>query len=520
MSGRRPRSAIVAVALWTTLALVVATPAAAAERRPPPVEQRPNVVVVVTDDQSLAQFTPAYMPRTFRHLVDRSTDFSQAVVATPLCCPSRAALSTGQYGHNNGVLRNQYPLLDRKRNVLPSWLRRSGYRTIHVGRFYNGYGFVGRNSEVAPGWDIWRTALEPHGYYDYRMRFNGRFRKYGSADRDYLTTNINRIAAKLIRRKAGRDRPFYLQVDHFAPHDGPGSRTARCESAAVPAPADEAAYADEPLPMGPAFNEADITDKPDFFQQSELLDGDRLAALTRSWGCALAALREVDRGINSIWRELRRAGALRDTALIFTSDNAYLFGEHRINQDKHYPYEEALRVPMIVRLPRDVAGAGQPPESAATVANIDIAPTVLELAGAEPCIAGGCRVLDGRSLVSEAAGAPEIPADRGIAIEYDGDQPLKGLVCEYQGIRTANAIYVQHRRARARFRDPCARLTGDDELYDLAADPFQLENLFPATPGGSEARTEADLRDRSARLADCNGIAGRDPLPPSGHFCE
>ncbi len=517
MSGHRaqmprPRVAIF-LSLLVLLGVASTQPAAAAE-------QRPNVIVVVTDDQSLAQFTPEYMPRTFKHFVERSTSFSDAVVPTPLCCPSRAALSTGQYGHNNGVLRNQYKLLERKRNVLPAWLRRSGYRTMHVGRFYNGYGFVGRNGQVAPGWDVWRTALEPHGYYDYKMRFNSRFRKYGSADRDYLTTNINRIAAKLIRRKSGRSRPFYLQVDQFAPHDGPGARTPRCDQTAVPAPADERAYANEPLPAGPAFNEADISDKPEFFQAAPLIDGNRLDLLTRSWGCGLAALQEVDRGMASIWRALREERALGDTAVLFTSDNAYLFGEHRINLDKHYPYEEAVRVPLTLRLPRALAPAGQPPTSMAPVANIDIAPTVLEMAAADPCKASGCRILDGRSLVSDAAGVPQIPADRGIAMEYDGDKPLKGLVCSYQGIRDAGAVYVEHLRGRSRFADPCEPLIDAREFYDLEADPFELDNLLPASPGSPAAQASDLLQSRSAALADCSGIAGRDPVPPSGHFCE
>jgi hypothetical protein len=98
----------------------------------------PNVIMIVTDDQAAATYSRAYMPRVFGKLVKRGTTFEQSVVATPLCCPSRAVLQTGQYGHNNGVLRNSYDLLDRKQNVLSGWLRRAGYRTIHVGRFYNG----------------------------------------------------------------------------------------------------------------------------------------------------------------------------------------------------------------------------------------------------------------------------------------------------------------------------------------------------------------------------------------------
>ena len=106
---------------------------------------------------------------------------------------------------------------------------------------------------------------------------------------------------------------------------------------------------------------------------------------------------------------LRETGSLANTVVIFTSDNGYFYGEHRIDVGKHYPYEEALRVPLAVRLPKSLTGGRQPGRSQAPVANIDLAPTILELAGAEPCWRGGCRTLDGRSLLAEAEGDSAIP---------------------------------------------------------------------------------------------------------------
>jgi N-acetylglucosamine-6-sulfatase len=516
----RPRLAVAtALALAAAALPAMSEPAGAASSGPRP-DDRPNIIVVVTDDQAIGSFRPELMPRTFRRFVDSGTEFTESIVATPLCCPSRAVLATGQYGHNNGVLRNQYSLLADKRHVLPAWLRRAGYRTMHLGRFFNGYGFVGRNREVAPGWEVWRTMIEPYSYYDYRMRFNNRFRRFGDEDRDYLTTNLNRIAAKLVRRHSARSRPFYLQLDHFAPHVAPdSSRSASCTGmAAVPAPADEDAFADEPLPQGPSFNEADISDKPGFLQELPLL-GD-LTGLVRGWRCQLASLLEVDRGMGQLWGALRDRRVLRDTAVIFTSDNGYLFGEHRLSLDKHYPYQEALRVPLAIRLPRALREGRQPPVSRAPVANIDVAPTILELAGAEPCKLADCRTLDGRPLVGAAAGRDEIPPDRGIAVEYDAETPVKGLVCEYQGIRTTGALLVEHARARSRLADPCEAVTGAIEHYDLRRDPFELDNLYPAGSETPDAGVQAGLLARSRALAGCAGIAGRDPLPPSGHHCE
>lgn len=507
--------AVAAGALACLLLAATASQTAAAER-----DQRPNVVVIVTDDQPVGSFQPRFMPETFKRFVNKGTVFDQSVVATPLCCPSRAALLTGQYGHNNGVLLNQYSRLRQKKNVLPAWLSQAGYKTMHVGRFFNGYGFVGRKAEVAPGWRLWRTAVEPHSYYDYRMRFNHRFRSYGSADRAYVTSTFNRLAAGLVRRHAGPSRrPFYLQVDHFAPHVGSPSRTKRCGgNAAVPGPEDELAYSKEPIPEGPAYNEADLSDKPAFLRDLPTIDDP--GPLTASWQCQLASLREVDRGIGDLWRALRERGVLRDTAVIFTSDNGFHYGEHRLQLDKHYPYEESVRVPLAVRLPASKGSRRQPATSSAPVANIDLAPTVLELAEAEPCLPARCRTMDGRSFVAEAAGGSEIPPGRGIALEYDGETPVQGRVCEYQGIRTTSALLVEHIRARSADTGSCEAPADAVEHYDLGSDPFELDNLFPRSQGPGVLAAQAELVSRSRGLADCAGIAGRDPEPPGGNYCE
>lgn len=514
--GIAPALALVAVALG-----VPGTAAAGPDQSSRADEQRrPNVIVIVTDDQPLASFERRFMPETFERLVSGGTVFDQFVVATPLCCPSRAALLTGQYGHNNGVLLNQYSRLLEPDNVLPLWLKRAGYRTMHVGRFFNGYGFAGRKSEVAPGWRIWRTQVEPHAYYDYRMRFNKRFRRYGDADRAYATSTFNRIAAGLVRRHAGKRRPFYLQLDHWAPHVGAPSRTDRCRGAAVPGPEDELAYGSESLPKPPSFDEEDISDKPAFLQGLPRVADER--ELTRRWRCQLAALREVDRGVGELWRALRERKALRDTVVIFTSDNGYLYGQHRIQFDKHYPYEEGLRVPLAIRLPGSLRDGRRPPSSDAPSANVDLAPTILELAGGEPCRRDGCRVMDGRSLLGEAgvAASGEIPRDRGIAIEYDGETPRIGLVCEYQGIRTGSALWVEHLRSRSSEEEECGVGAGEAEHYDLLGDPFQLSNLFGLGGDAAVEAREAELAARSQALSTCSGVAGRDPLPAGRSHCE
>jgi hypothetical protein len=155
------------------------------------------------------------------------------------------------------------------------------------------------------------------------------------------------------------------------------------------------------------------------------------------------------------------------------------------------------------------------------VANIDLAPTILDLAGARPCrSAGRCRVLDGRSLTGLLRGESEWPAERAVLVEFDaGERARRAKVCRYQGVRVADQVYVRHTAAA----DPATGLCepiDQVERYDLAADPFQLENLHPAASGSPSGAIEAELDARLDQLRDCAGIAGRDAPLAGRSPCE
>jgi N-acetylglucosamine-6-sulfatase len=488
--------------------------------------KRPNIILIVTDDQPRSAFSSATMPRTVRRLAQPGTSFTQAIATTPLCCPSRATMLTGQYGHNTGVLANSpgWPALPERNNTLPNWLRRAGYRTAHVGKWLHHYGesTEGKNA-VAPGWSQWHTFLTLD-YFDYRLRVNGRSVRYRHEPDDYLTRVLNRRAARLAKRLLPKRKPLYLQLDHLAPHRGRGG-SGRCRRSAVPDPRDRKLFRKQALPMPPSFNEADVSDKPSFASERPLLDSSQASSIQRKYRCGLASLRAVDRGVGKLVRAVRKSGERRDTAIIFTSDNGYFAGEHRMVRGKVLPYEESVRVPLVVLLPRRLAGAGgQPSGVAEPVANLDLAPTILELAGASPCRNGDCRTLDGRSLVGLARGSQAgWPIDRAIAVEYDGvgaAAPSFGDTCAYVGLRTPERLFVDH----TELPNPaagyaCEASPGAEELYDLVSDPFQLENLAFTDPAGTAAE-RAELRARLDSLRACAGIAGRDPVPPGGANCE
>ena len=493
--------------IWGACAAAALFPAAAnAAAAPGP---RPNVVVIVTDDQELSTYTDRFMPRTRRLLVDHGTDFSQAVVSTPQCCPSRAQLLTGQYAHNSGVTSNRsaYPSLRQKRNVLPAWLRRDGYRTIHIGKFLNAYA-TDEGLAPAPGWDRWLTTVATN-YMKPVFSVDGAPR----APQRYLTGVLSRMSVRAVRRYAPRRRPFYLQVDHYAPHVDRSAADDRCAGVALPARRDRDLFSELGAPRVPGFNEADISDKPSFMSTLPSFEPAVEAEIDRHYGCAAAALAAVDRSVADLVSALRQVGELRRTMIVFTSDNGYSFGQHRIPYTKGLGYDEHLRVPLTIRPPREfprLARRGR--RLSQPVANVDIAPTVLAAAGAEPCIRRGCRRLDGHPLLRLAKGhVPGWSKHRAIATSFDiGRSQRPGLSCAWNGFRTPRASLIVNTAGPDPATGRCHSLH-EPEYYDLRADPFQL---------ASSSAIPASALRRTHRLSRCSGVRGRDRRLPGRPYCE
>ncbi|MGI8460922.1 MAG: sulfatase family protein [Solirubrobacterales bacterium] len=519
--------ALIPLALLASIAAVVLIggPAGAAPRQS---ATQPNILMIMTDDQTTGMLSKETMPKTIKQIYKNGTDFSQTIITTPTCCPSRASFMTGQFAHNHGVLENDYGLLRDDTTTLPTWLQAAGYETIHVGKYLNRYKKTQGATTIAPGWDEFDAAMERYAYYDYALRLNGKTKRYGDDDEDYLTTVLNGLVIDEIEDAAPSKKPFYLQYTPYAPHIAPGDDK-RCDGAAVPAPEDyeSGLFKDERLPRPESFNEGDVSDKPSFIQGLKELSQKKIDDLERRYGCALASLKEVDRGVGEIMDTLEETGELDNTIVIFVSDNGFFYGEHRIPDAKQNPYEEALRVPMAMRVPsKYLGGTQQPKRVSQLVANIDVPATILQFAGgAAPCnVAGNCRTLDGRSLVPLLQGQTSAyPSDRGFAIELkriaQNAPVLGGRSCTYTGIRTPNYSYAHHTEALNPATRACEPVE-DVEWYDLRDDPQQLSSLDGAAPGMPQAATESALAARSATLADCAGIQGRDPLPPSGHWCE
>jgi len=457
------------------LALALAPPAAAA----------PNIVLVETDDQTLESMR--VMERTRALVGDQGATFENAFVSLSLCCPSRASLLTGRYAHNHGVLDIHPPWGGFERldgtETLAVWLQRAGYATALVGKYLNRYGRRDP-AEVPPGWTEWHGLVDPSTYAYYRYLFNddGVLTRHGDSPADHQTDAITGKAEEVIARRAAAPEPFFLWVTYLAPHNGlprePGDPAEM--STPVPAPRHKGAFAGEPLPRDPAFDEADVRDKPLAIRRRPRLAPHTVRAIESHYRQELESLLAVDEGVARIVGALERSGELEDTLLVFTSDNGFLHGEHRVPSGKVLPYEPSIRVPLLMRGPGVPRGLrlGQ------LAANVDLAPTLLEAAGA--------------SAAWEPDGTSLYPFLREPALETGRDLLIEGPArrdggLRFTGLRTPGHLLLE-------------RDTGDRELYDLARDPYELDNLAGRPQA---AALEAALARRLARLRGCAGTACR-----------
>ena len=490
---------------------------------------RPNIVLIQSDDETRGQFTRKVMPNTKRLLADHGTSFRHYIATTAQCCPSRASLLTGQYAHNDGVTSNAvaYAGLLDKDNVLPVWLHQAGYLTMHVGKFLNGYQqFADPPSLVAPGWDQWYSfGGNLTRYYDYDLYVNGGVVHRGHRAAANATNVATNAALGLLRSYARRAQPFYLQLDEPAPHVA-GQRDpfgGMCGHAAIPERRDERTFKHARLPRPPSFNEVNMTDKPSFLRSAPRLDRGAVNRDRRRWRCALGALQGVDRAVARVYRAIKRAGDLRRTVFIFISDNGFFYGQHRIVQGKVLPYDEALHLPLVIRAPKRYLDASPRVRKVRkTVGNIDLAPTILDLAHAQPCpVQGTCRTMDGRSLVPLLSRSSGWLPHRALLTEYSARSPGIYATCQFDGIVTRDDVYVRHSRAVDPSTGDCVS-TDQRERYDVSRDPYELDNLCFAGRAANcplDAR-QADLEARLSQLRDCAGIAGRDQQVGGRPFCE
>ncbi|WP_436758102.1 sulfatase family protein [Streptosporangium sp. V21-05] len=490
----RRRLGATLLALASVVALTGTTAGAPAVAPAETLAAKPNVVVIMVDDMNVSALQ--YLPNVRSLLATPGTTFDNSVVSYSLCCPSRSTFLTGQYAHNHGVLGNQLPDGGYEKlpaaETLPVWLRRAGYDTAHIGKFLNGYGRA-RPTEIPPGWAEWYGSVDPSTYrmWGYTLNENGVLRTYGAADVEdpalYQTDVYARKAVDYIRRKAPAAEPFFLSFAPLAPHgEGAANGSDLSQRNPRPAPRHRGDLENVTLPKPPSYDEADVSDKPAAVRDRPRItpaNEDKIEDV-RLKG-RLESLLAVDDAVADIVAALRTSGELAGTVIVFTSDNGWMQGEHRIQSGKTVPYEESIRVPLIIRGPGLPAGR----HVSTIAANIDLAPTILDVADATAGV-----TVDGRSLLPIAADTAS-PA-RGIVIETGPKQSGRW----YAGLRAPRWKYVEHS-------------TGERELYDLQQDPYELVSVHNDP---RYAATRQALANRLATLRTCAGDVCRQWTPVAG----
>jgi N-acetylglucosamine-6-sulfatase len=421
----------------------------------------PSVVVILVDDLRWDDLGIAGHPFVETPAIDRmareGVRFQNAFATTPLCSPSRASILTGLYAHTHGIVDNT--ARDAASHRLATFavpLQQAGFRTGFFGKWH-----MGNDDSPRPGFTHWVAMRGQGEALDPQFNVNGtRVRETG-----YVTDLLTDHAIRFIR--ASGEQPFLVFLAHKALHpnivqhdDGSSSAVPGQDEGFIPAPRHAGRYADAPVPRRPNAGPMPVG-KPALLRPLDGVPplGPATGTPDHDVRARLEMLLGVDESLAWIVATLEEAGTLDRTVIVVLSDHGYFYGEHHLNEERRLAYEESARIPLIVRFP-PVAKAGATP--AALVQTIDLAPTVLELAGVSDPVKR-----HGRSLVPLLRGE-QPPWRTSLLVEYYSDTVFPRIRnMGYQAVRTERHKYIHY-----------LELPGMDELYDLEADPFERENLM------------------------------------------
>jgi len=475
---------------------------------------KPNIVLILTDDLSVSTLDLLLknnlMPNLKTYLIDEGTNFNNAFVTAPLCCPSRASILTGLYPHNHEVLFNTPIRIDGKlfakggfgsfddSSTIATWLNQAGYKTGFVGKYFNQYDFKRAGNYIPPGWNDWQALSDnTHWMYDYAINDNG---KLVEKIEVYQTDELTERALDFIQES---DSPFFLFVSTVAPHGSFPPYGFQCKPdnhrSIIVSPKYQGTLDNIEIPRSPSFNEKDVSDKSPLIRNLKMLENiDCLDSLFRSRGESMLS---VDDLIGSIYQSIADKNQINETVFIFLSDNGYFFGEHRII-GKHIPFEESIRIPLIIRVP------GYEKQSLDNlVKNNDLAPTIAELAGIEPGIP-----VDGVSILPILKNSKSTSSNSFLIEVPDTSGGF------YHAVRTNDFWYLEYSEFSYSVyndwkKNPLQQRMWPSipyglmpfnftEFYDLKNDPYQLSNLANCTDDQCIKKIE-QLSKLLDELKDC-----------------
>ncbi len=411
---------------------------------------KPNIVFILIDDQRYDFLSyldhPWIETPNIDALASNAMYFKNAFVTTSLCSPSRASIVTGQYAHTHKVLDNDTPLPEHI-PTFPKELQKTGYNTGFIGKWHMG----GENDMPRPGFSKWISFKGQGPYYDPVFNINGKH----VPRKGYTTDLITEYATDFIKENVESKQPYFLYLSHKAVHES-----------FIPAERHDGKYKDlqVPRPETYANTEKNYTDKPLWLkrQRKSWHGAERdytiqeYGSFDRFFQLYSEAMLAVDESIGKITEVLKNHGELENTIIIYYADNGYLMGEHGLI-DKRVMYEESIRVPCFVHWPHAIK---QHQTREEMVLNIDIGPTILELAGTLPPSS-----MHGLSFAKIIKQQPTLWREDFI-YEYFID-PNAVQTPTIFGLRTEKYSYMTYEGVWDIY-----------ELYDLENDPEQNNNLL------------------------------------------
>jgi N-acetylglucosamine-6-sulfatase len=491
---------------------------------------KPNIVFILADDLDLTSYAdPAKFPRFNSLMTEQGTTFSNYFVTDSLCCPSRSSILRGEYVHNHGVHTNlpptggfeQFHALGNETSTIATWMHAAGYHTGLLGKYLNGYPNTVARRYVPPGWDDWVSPSggNPYAEYNYQLNDNGTLVHHGTQPSDYLVDVLSQKAGDFIGN-APKDKPFFLYVAPYVPHQP-----------ATPAPRHANAFPGAQAPRPPSFDQVDST-APAWLRDRPPLTNPLITTIDKLYRRRLQTMLGVDDMLANVVSALQKSGQLDNTYIVFSSDNGFHLGEHRLPPGKQTAFDEDIHVPLVVRGPR--VPRGKTVDNLAE--NVDLAPTFAALGHAKvPDFVNGQSLVPAlhgttassqRSAVlvehyadtADELGARKQRQRRGAAAtttsspDDDTSPPVAGLptsgptapvlragqvplvlIPSYAALRTDRYTYVEY------------TATGERELYDLTTDPFELHNIAATADPILVARLAKELD----ALRTCTGAACR-----------
>ncbi|KAI2834522.1 hypothetical protein CBS147321_5572 [Aspergillus niger] len=447
--------------------------------------RKPNFLFILTDDQDLRMNSPAYMPYTQARIKEKGTEFLNHFVTTALCCPSRVSLWTGRQAHNTNVTDvnppyGGYPKFVAQgfnENFLPVWLQSAGYNTYYTGKLFNSHSVATYNAPFVNGFNGSDFLLDPHTYSYWNATYQRNHEPPRSYEGQYTTDVMKEKASGLLADALDSDAPFFLTVAPIAPHtnidvEGLSGAGGPKMTEPLPAPRHAHLFADAKVPRTPNFN-PDKDSGAGWIQTMELQNQTVIDYEDHLYRQRLRTLQAVDEMVDALITQLEESGQIDNTYIIYSADNGYHIGHHRLPPGKTTGYEEDIRVPFYIRGP----GIPEGKSVDRVTTHIDIAPTLFELAGVPLR-----EDFDGTPMPVSTSKKTQSILHEHVTVEFWGHAVLEG---EYGSIGPGGlSIMGNNTYKSARILSEEYNLyysvwcDGDHELYDLSTDPYQMNNIY------------------------------------------